>query len=247
MPGHSAGSGPGGAGLVGVEPEQEAESQRIGEDGDRPAGLRDFDSGQRAERELADVIDLVDDGQRSIKAIADQHRVVALDDGGGDPPTALAGVTEASRHRVEVLAPDDGDHLARRRGAAEFVEAAQPPSPHAGPGRRRARRTRNRRALERQLLDPAQFEQVSADGMKLGQERELGSRSDPPLGPLQQLGNPYRALGRPLCARGRAAPDEQPRGVAPGFDPRDSDFGRRVADVDAGDQHPLVDSGGAGH
>ena len=79
--------------------------------------------------------------------------------------------------------------------------------------------------------------------MKLGEQCELRARSQPPLSAEQQLGDPVDAFRRALGACRRAAPYEQPRRLAPGLHPGDSDFGRRVADVDAGDKHLSDDAG----
>ncbi len=56
------------------------------------------------------------------------------------------------------------------------------------------------------------------------------------LGPA--LGDPVDAFGRPFGAGGGAPPHEQPARLTPGFDAGDCYLGRRVADIDAGDQHP---------
>jgi hypothetical protein len=237
--GDGAGGGAGGARFLGVEPEQEAEPQRIREHGNRRAGLGDLDGGQRSERQLARVPDLVDDRQRSVEAISDQDAVVALDDGGRDAPAALAGFTQPGCRSIEVLAPHNRDHLAGGGWAAEVLESRQPSGAHARARRRLAPRSRDRRPLESELLDPAKLEQAGLDGVKVSEESERRTRAEPALSPEQQLRDAPDAVGGAFRAGRRAPADEQPARLVPGFDACDGYLGRRVADIDAGDQHPL--------
>src|SRR5205085_1222266 len=78
-----------------------------------------------------------------------------------------------------------------------------PSGPDAGAGRRLARRPRDRRPLERELLDPAVLEQARLDGVQLGQERDVRTLAEPPLGAEEQLGDPVGARRRPLRPRRR--------------------------------------------
>ena len=130
--GDGAGSGASGARLVGVEAEQEAETQRIREDSiDAPAAATS--TAASAPNGSWAALHLVDDRERPVEAIPDQDAVVAVDDGAGNAPAALAGVTQPGRRGVEVLGPDHRDHLAVRGRTAEVIEPRQLSAPTPEP------------------------------------------------------------------------------------------------------------------
>ena len=245
--GDGAGGGAGGARLLGVEAEQEAETQRIREHGGRPAGLGDLDGGQRSERQLGGVGDLVDDRHRPVEAIADQDAVVAVDDGGGDAPAALAGVTQPRRRDVEVLSRPPRSPPRRRVAPARSSSLVSRPAPTPRPDGVWLAGSGDRRALQRQLLDPAELEQVGLHRVQLGEQPELRARAQRAARPATAARRcPSAQSADPLVPVVGHAPHEQPARLAPRFDARDCDLGRRVADIDAGDQHPS-DEAGRGH
>jgi hypothetical protein len=93
-----------------------------------------------------------------------------------------------------------------------------------------------RGAPQRELLQPAELEQAGADRVQLGEDRKLRTRTESPLGLREQLRDGVDTRERSLRTARRAAASEQPHRLVAGLYPRDYDLGRRIADVDAGDQ-----------
>ena len=80
MPDEGASSVARTASAVRVKGEQDGKSQRVGELRDCTPEWCDFHGRPGAARQRRGVSDLVDDGQRTVHAIADQYTVVARDD-----------------------------------------------------------------------------------------------------------------------------------------------------------------------
>ena len=202
-------------------------------------GDGDLERRQGAARQDRGVRHLVDDRQAAVEAVADQHGVVALHDHARDAMAALARGAQAGRGVLEVLVQHDREHGLAARGAVQLGQAAQAPACGAGARGRLAHGPHDGVAREVELLQPPELDEPGVDRVELGQQQAVQRLAEPPLGARDELAHARGAGRRALRARRGGPPDAEEVGRGARREPRHGELGRRVADVDARDQHRL--------
>ena len=235
--GHRARGVARGARLVRPQAQQLGQPQRVADLAHARSRHGHLQRRERPGRQDRRIRHLVDDRQVAVEAVADQHRVVALDDHARDPVAALARGAQVGGGVLEVLVQHDRQHGLRARVAVQLREPAQAPAGGSGPGRRLADRAHHGVAREVQLLEPPELDQAGVDGVELGEQQAVHGLAQPPLGARDELADPRGAGGRALRSRRLGAPHAQEVGCAAGHEAGDGELRRGVADIDASDQH----------
>ncbi len=145
-------------------------------------------------------------------------------------PAAASSKSSSSTIASTASLPAAPSSSARRR---RRPPAAPAPEGVSLTGRTTALRARSSSSSRPELDEPG------VDRVELRQQQAVQRLAEPPLGARDELAHARGAGGRALGARRGDAPDAEEVGRRTGREARHGELGRRVADVDARDQHRL--------